>query len=336
MKLSQIAVKLSSTGGKSSGTGAGTGGTSTASTNASGTSTSTGARGTSGTPSRATSSSAANGASNRAATGQSGGAGQSSGQSTASGGQSSTQSSGQNAAARVITDTAAIATAQTALNDAQRNLTAAVLEAPISGTIASVGLVAGTTASSGNTITIVGTGPVKVTVNVPLATIRKVKVGQVAHVTADGSTTSRDGTVTAIGLLPTISSNGTTSYAVTVLVPNPTAALSTGARAQVSIVIGTVSNVLGVPNSALTTTGAGTAFVTLVKGGKATSRTSVRTGIVGALSTQIISGLKADDEVLLADRSQSLPANSSTVTGRVTGGGGGAGAGAAGFVRPGG
>jgi hypothetical protein len=67
--------------------------------------------------------------------------------------------------------------------------------------------------------------------------------------------------------------------------------------------------VITVPNSAVTTLVAGTGFVQTVKNGKAT-RTLIRTGAVGATTTQVLSGLTVGQEVVIANLSEALPTNS--------------------------
>src|SRR6201999_4264526 len=96
-----------------------------------------------------------------------------------------------------------------------------------------------------------------------------------------------------------------------------------GSSAQVSLLLRTVKGAITVPNSALTRVGTSTsaAFVTMLTNGKAT-RTQVTTGAGGTAATEVTKGLSAGDIVVLADRSASLPANSSTST-RVFGTGGG-------------
>ena len=212
-----------------------------------------------------------------------------------------------------------------AVTDAQRNLNGAILRSPAAGTVASVGLTKGATASTSSAITIVSQGAAQVTIDVPLASMPSVKVGQAAYVTANGATTADKGTVASIGLLPASSSTSTASYPVTVLVPDSDLMqMPTGSSAQVSLVMSTAHDVVTVPNSAVTRLGSGsTAFVTVLKNGTAT-RTRVTTGAVGTLATQIVSGLTVGQTIVLADRSASLPANSSTST-RVFGTGGGGG-----------
>ena len=128
--------------------------------------------------------------------------------------------------------------------------------------------------------------------------------------TPQGATSIAAGSVTSISLLPSTSSSSTgtgsgtgqgtstsssPTYPVVVLVPDALPALATGSRADVSLLIGTVSKVLTVPNSALTP---------LAKG-----QGLVKTGYAGTLTTQITSGLSAGQQVVLADLNTALPTN---------------------------
>ena len=227
-------------------------------------------------------------------------------------GRSSGQGSGQSTqstAARVTTDRAAIEAARVGLDTAQKTLAGASLTSPLTGTVATQPFAAGQSESTSDAITVMGTGAVAVTVDVPSVSLRSVKVGQHATVVADGATTPVSGTVTQIGLLPTSSTTGSgTTYPVTVLVAHPGKALVDGGAASVSIVITTVRNVVTVPNSALSN-----GSVAVLTAGKAVA-TRVGTGATGGLTTEVRSGLKAGQLVVLADLSRALPANSTTTT----------------------
>ena len=278
--------------------------------------------------------------------------------SQSSGGSSPGQTggAGQSTASRVISDQAAITTAQDALSIAQANLTTATLTSSINGTVGSLSLVKGTSSASTN-IVIVGPGAVEVTVDVPLASMASVRVGQKADVTPQGATSSAPGAVTSIGLLPSTAtstntagratSQGTGSaaqtsatssspvYPMVVLVSDALPALASGSRADVSLLIGTAAMVLTVPNSALTPLGNGQALAVTLKNGVAT-RAVVKTGYAGTLLTQVMSGLTAGQHVVLADLSTALPTNTTNsrrlgVGGAATGGLGGAGLGGAGL-----
>ncbi len=176
---------------------------------------------------------------------------------------------------------------------------------------------AGQSESTTDTITVIGSGPVRVTLNVPYAAVASVKVGQAATVVADGVTTSVPGTVASIGLLPaTSSSQSATAYPVTVLVAQPRGGFVDGGAASVSIAVKAAKAAVLVPNSALST---GAVFV--MTGGQAV-RVPVQTGVVGPLMTEVTSGVTPGQQVVLADMSASLPANSTT-TGRGAFGGSG-------------
>ncbi|HEY2834390.1 MAG TPA: efflux RND transporter periplasmic adaptor subunit [Sporichthyaceae bacterium] len=296
------------TGGAGTGTGTGTGsGTGT------GTGTGTGATGSTG-----------KGGSGTGSKGSTGGTG--SGASTTTGGSGSGGRGGQtldpvDAAARVAVDNAAILAAQAALESAQEDREEAVLTAPIDGIVGSVGITKSSSASTSNTITILGNGAVKVSLDVPATTAAKLKKGMTAQVTADGASAPSAGTVDSIGILPS-SSNGSSTYPVVIVVPNPADGLAEGAAATVAITLKAVSNVVTVPNSAVTATGTGAnGFVVLMQNGKATRQT-VTTGAVGSTVTEITSGVTAGQSVVIADPSQDVPASNTSTNTRGFGGGG--------------
>ena len=260
-----------------------------------------------------------------------------------------TGGTGQSSADRLTSDQGAVTSAEAALSTAQTDLASATLRSPIAGTVGSVDLKNGA-ASQGKKVVIVGAGAVEVTVNVPLASMSTVHVGQEAQVTPLGATGSVPGEVTSIGLLPSAAAAGngpasgtaqTTAtasasdpvYPVLVLVRQALPALLSGSRAQVSLLIGTAGEVLIVPNSALTPLGNGQALAVRLKDGVAT-RTLVGTGYAGTLTTQITSGLTKGQQVVLADLGTALPTNTTNarrfgVGGGAAGGIGGAGIGGA-------
>jgi len=272
-----------------------------------------------------TSQSAARGSSGSQSSGSQSSGSQSLGSQAAqsSGGPSS--GTGQSSASRAITDQAAVTSAEAALISAQADLTSATLKSSIGGTVGSVSLVKGAS-SQGKSVVIVGTGAVEVTVNVPLASIGTVHMGQKANVTPQGATSIAAGSVTSISLLPSTSSSstgtgggtgqgnstsGSPTYPVVVLVPDALPALATGSRADVSLLIGTVSKALTVPNSALTPLAKGQAMAQTLKNGVVTPAL-VKTGYAGTLTTQITSGLSAGQQVVLADLSTALPTNTTS------------------------
>jgi len=258
-----------------------------------------------------------------------------------------TGGTGQSSAARVVSDQAAITSAEATLSSATADQASATLKSSRAGTVGSISLVNGAS-SAGKSITIVGAGAAEVTVNVPLASMATVHVGQKAKVRPQGATDSVPGAVTSISLLPVTTATGTgtgttqataaassPTYPVVVLVPDALPALASGARANVSLLIGTAGHVITVPNSALTPLGNGQALAMTFKDGVAT-RALVKTGYAGTLTTQVTSGLTAGQQVVLADLSTALPTNTTNarrfgVGGGAAGGLGGAGLGGAGL-----
>jgi multidrug efflux pump subunit AcrA (membrane-fusion protein) len=258
-----------------------------------------------------------------------------------------TGSTGQSGAARVVSDQAAVTNADSALSLARANMASATLKSSIAGTVGSVTL-ASNASSQGKSIVIVGAGAVELTVNVPLASMAGVHMGQKANVTPQGATTSVPGTVTSISLLPSAATTGSgtgatqataaasnPTYPVVILVPDALPALASGSHAQASLLVGTVADALTVPNSVLTPLGNGQAAVLTLNRGVAT-RSLVRTGYAGMLTTQITSGLTKGQQVVIADLSTALPANTTNlrrfgVGGAAAGGLGGAGLGGAGL-----
>jgi multidrug efflux pump subunit AcrA (membrane-fusion protein) len=210
-------------------------------------------------------------------------------------------------AAQLAADQAAIDAAEAQLTAAEQDLAAATLKSPAAGKVAAVGLTAGAS-SSGKTITIVGTGVPGVEATVSLSEANLVKVGQSVSVAVDGVAKKLHGTVESVGLLSS-TSDSTTTIPITVKLEADSPDLFDGSGADVVITTGTAADVVAVPNSAIHSDARGRHTVTVLNGGK-TSTVQVTLGVAGRDETQIKSGLKVGDHVVLADFSQSLPSSS--------------------------
>ena len=155
--------------------------------------------------------------------------------------------------------------------------------------------------------------------------IGSVKVGQTATVTIEALEGRKLAAhVLSIATLPT-SSSGVVSYDVTFQLEQEASRLKPGMSATAEVVVKQAEGV-NVPTSAISG-----AAVTVVRGGKQV-RQGVVTGLVGANSTIILSGVNAGDRVVLPI----TPATTSTsgfgrFGGRSGVGGGGLGGGAAGL-----
>jgi HlyD family secretion protein len=226
----------------------------------------------------------------------------------------------------VAADQASLDAADAQLNVARQNLAAATLVAPIAGTVAQVNITPGqqVTGSQGSSATasflIEGPGGQEATTTVSGTDVGKIRVGQPATVTLDGSATSISGEVVSIGILST-SSSGTASYPVTIGLTGDAPTLFAGSDAQVTITLAKVSNVIAVPTSAVQAIGSIT-FVDVLRDGKpALARVTV--GATGPTLTQVSSGLAVGDQVILANMSMPLPTNANPFAARgLTGGGG--------------
>lgn len=234
-------------------------------------------------------------------------------------------------AADLSSDQAQIDLMETKLAIAHQNLKGATLTSPIDGTVAKVAIAKGdsvTAASTSQVITIVGRSQYQIQVSIPLTEIELIKTGQRVSVSVNGTTEKLPGSVSMIGVLDD-SSTSTPSYPVTVVLERAKQTLFDGMGASLIINVGAADDVLTVPSSAVSTAGS-RHTVTVLEGGK-TSVVTVGIGLVGPVRTQITSGLKAGQVVVLANVDEPLPTSSANAGfGRPGSGGlGGLGGGAA-------
>ncbi|HKS49501.1 MAG TPA: HlyD family efflux transporter periplasmic adaptor subunit [Amycolatopsis sp.] len=257
------------------------------------------------------------------------------GTSSRSGGSPSKSGNGSSGTTKTVTispeqlaaDQASIDAANAQVSVAQQNLAAATLVSPIDGTVAQIGFTVGQPAS-GQHIVVIGPGADQVTTAVSDTQAGQIKPGQPASVTPDGSGTPITGQVTAIGLLSTTTSSGSPSYPVTISLPSSARQLFPGATASVSIVTSSAEAAVTVPTSAVHLQGAAATVTVLVNDQPEVRRVTV--GVVGAAATEVLSGLRAGEQVVLADLSQPLPTSNTTNRGLTGGGGGGVRVGAGG------
>jgi len=216
-------------------------------------------------------------------------------------------------AAQLAADQASLDAANARLSVARQDLGAATLVAPIAGTVALVNIAPGQQVTggqgSGSTadFVIAGAGGQEAITTVSVPDVGKLRVGQPATVTVDGSDTSISGAVVAIGVLASTSSAGNASYPVTIGLAADAPTLFAGAGATVAITLATVNDAITVPTSAVHGTGAAT-FVTVLKAGKPV-RVRVAVGATSPVRTAISAGLSVGEHVILADMSTPLPAN---------------------------
>jgi hypothetical protein len=154
--------------------------------------------------------------------------------------------------------------------------------------------------------------------------IGQVKVGQAANVTLEALTgVQLAGHVSSISTVGTTSS-GVVSYNATITLDQHDAQVKPGMSASVSVITAQASGV-NLPNSAVTGTSGSVSHVNVVQNGKNVS-TPVVVGLVGTSRTQIVSGLRAGQQVAVTETLPALGTSASTTgssAGGTLGGGGG-------------
>jgi RND family efflux transporter MFP subunit len=191
----------------------------------------------------------------------------------------------------------------------QRQIKAAVLRAPIDGTVSAVKVTKSFDAPAGPAILIASTG-FTVTTDVVESDLADVELGQPATVTVDAIGASLDGTVTAISPTAGDSQTGVVSYPVTITVANPPAAARAGMSADVSITTATANDVLTVPSTALKG-GDGQYAVMVLNADGTTQMVPVDVGLVTNAMAEIKSGLTEGANVVTGTTAD-LVSNSSS------------------------
>ncbi len=259
----------------------------------------------------------------------------------------------------ILSARAQVNSAADALATARSNLTAATLTAPISGLVIAVngtvgGSSGGSSSSSGSSgsggtsggasgnsgssssgssssgsssgfATIANVSAMTVTANIAEADIASVTVGQTAKVTFPAMTgVNVDARVTAIAPTAT-SSNSIVTYATTITLDAIPTGLRLGQTASVAITTkSSAANALYVPSAAITTAnGVSTVKVVDANDPSKSSSVTVTLGVVGTTGTEIKSGLKAGETVVLGTVSASTGTTGTTGTGGTGGFGGG-------------
>jgi HlyD family secretion protein len=189
--------------------------------------------------------------------------------------------------------------ANIALQQAQRKLQDAQLVAPFDGTVTSVDITPGQAAGtdSDGAIGLADMHNLEIEGQLAEVDIAKVKIGQAAEITLDALPgVTLQGKVTEISPAGTVT-QGVVNYPVTISLVDPDPAARPGMTANVNIVVDERQNVLVVPNRAIRTQGK-QRFVTVVFEGQRI-QTAVQTGLSNDSMTEVTSGLKEGDEVVI-------------------------------------
>ena len=197
---------------------------------------------------------------------------------------------------------AAIAAARTGVEAAQRAVDDTRLVAPVAGIVGEVpyvvGEIAAPSATSGG-LTIIPDGPLEIVADFAESDAAGIRPGAQATVTFDALAGSQaEGVVVFVDPVATTSNTGLVTYGVRVQVEDPPSAVREGMTASVAVVIDEVTDVLVVPQGAIT--GAGERASVLLRGsdGVAVS-TPVTIGLQGDNGTEITGGVAEGDVLVI-------------------------------------
>ncbi len=212
-----------------------------------------------------------------------------------------------------------------ALGDAQGKLSDYAVRAPFDGVIAKIDLRKGDTLSSGGTVATLITQQKIAEISLNEVDVAKIKVGQKVTLTFDAiEDLSISGQVGEIDALGTVN-QGVVSYNVKILFDTQDDRIKQGMSVSASIVTDVKTDVLMIENSAIKTQGNGT-YVEMVDPTHpdvAPIRQPVVVGIANDTHTEIISGLKEGDQVVVRTIAPSTKAAATTQAPSLLGGTGG-------------
>ncbi|HEX4753746.1 MAG TPA: HlyD family efflux transporter periplasmic adaptor subunit [Solirubrobacterales bacterium] len=215
--------------------------------------------------------------------------------------------------------------AQLSVKSASQEVRETTLRAPISGTIASISGAVGETVTGGSSsgggtseassfgaaggessssgsgsgsafMVLAQLSRLKMEVSFSESDIGKVRKGQTATVSVDSlEGTELSGEITKVSVLPSEEGSSVVEYPATIVLTQSAKGLRAGMSASAEVVVEQVKNAITVSSEALSGKS-----VTVEEEGKEVTKT-VTTGLEGDETTQIISGLKVGDTVVLPE-----------------------------------
>lgn len=233
---------------------------------------------------------------------------------------------------------------QNALTDAEQNLSDYYIRAPFDGVMASTPVQKGESVSSGTTLGTIITARQMGTISLNEVDIAKIQLGQKTTLTFDAiPDLTITGKVTQIDSIGTVS-QGVVNYNVQITFDTNDARVKPGMTVNAAIIMNVQQDVLTVPNSAIKNQG-GTTYVEMfstplpaqlsgVQGSPSATPPTQQVVVIGAsddTNTEIVSGLKEGDEVVIktilpsTTAASSAPSILNAATGRTGGAAGGAG-----------
>ena len=199
---------------------------------------------------------------------------------------------------QVKTAQAQVDAARGHLQSAEAQLQYSQVVSPINGVVADRPVYAGEMASAGNPLlTVMDISRVVARVNVPQGQALAVKVGQTATITETDNGEKLEGKVTVVSPATDPSS---TTLQVWITADNPGERFKPGASVHAAILTETIRNAAVVPATAILPGEEGGTAVLTVSSDSTAHLRPVEVGVRYAGKVQILSGVKAGDEVVVA------------------------------------
>jgi HlyD family secretion protein len=217
-----------------------------------------------------------------------------------------------------------VAQAEISVRQAENTLQHAQIVAPFDGTVTVVNIVAGqATGQSGTAGAIQLADLANLEIIAPMAEVdvSKIKPNQTAQITLDALPNANLTGVVTLVAPAGVQSQGVVNYPVTVVLKDPTPDVKTGMTANVNIITDQRNDVLMVPNRAVRTVGRQKMATVLFEGRNID--TPVVTGMSGDTQTEIVSGLKEGDVVVIGTTTTAAPRGFGGAPGGPAFGGGG-------------
>lgn len=228
--------------------------------------------------------------------------------------------------ANISSQQAELRKSQTNVNTAQQDLGYTTIRAPMSGTVVSITTEQGSTVNANQTaptiVTLADLSTVRINAQISEADVINVQAGMPVYFNIIGNPEQKfDATLKAIEPAPEqiseTSSTDTAIYYIGYLeVPNPERRFRIDMTAQVYVVIDQAKDALLIPSTALKnsktdTSGKTTAIVRVLQADGTVKEQPVTVGINNRVNAQILSGLKAGDDVILSEANSSSKGNQS-------------------------
>lgn len=216
--------------------------------------------------------------------------------------------------ADIVNAQATIKKSQTDVNTAKKNLGYTQIVAPMSGTVVSITTKQGQTVNANQTaptiVTLAQLDKVRIKAKISEADVVNLKPGMPVYFNIIGNPDKKfQASLTAIEPAPQgTTANSTANSADAAVyymgyfdVPNPDGLLRINMTAQVYIIQNKVSNVLSVPAQAVKKDKKIGNYVQVLQADGTTTRQPVKVGLTNRINTQIMSGLKEGDHVVISE-----------------------------------